>query len=94
MNNTFSLKTDEQARVTISMDVAAEDQSAMMEKFAACQNGTCNCQTTEYEKLQKFDLLPTPNGLKIQLTPKAGQTFRTEEIERCVKGNLETGSCC
>lgn len=71
----------------LKIDVAApgEEQQKLLEELAKCAAGTCSCPSTQYEKLEKIDVVPGQAGVSIELQVKAGETLDKADITRCLE---------
>ena len=56
----------------------------LLQNFKACQEGTCDCPSEEYVKLEKLDIKSTENEMTLNLKAKKDQTFDKDEVEKCV----------
>lgn len=79
----FDIKSTEQG-LQINAKVTPERAQKLMEEFAKCANGTCSCQTTEYEKLDSMQVSQTDDGLTMDLKAKSGESFDTREVSQCL----------
>ena len=70
--------------VSIELRGVGDSQQQLLAAFGDCQRGRCSCPTTEYEKVEVFDLEATEDGIAIQLRAKSGQEFDTREIATCL----------
>ncbi|MEI8094700.1 MAG: hypothetical protein WCG80_10835 [Spirochaetales bacterium] len=88
MKNSIRIQTLPEGGLDIQLQVPADQQGMVLERFERCQNGTCDCKTTEYDKLAQFDLSATGTLVSLRLTPKPGEAFNPAEVERCLITNL------
>lgn len=56
----------------------------LLKNFQACQEGSCDCPSDEYVKLDKLDIKSSKNEMVLNLKAKADQTFDKIEVEKCV----------
>lgn len=79
----FDIKSTDQG-LQVKAKVSPEQAQKLMEEFAKCANGTCSCQTTEYEKLDSMQVSQTDSGLTMDLKAKAGQAFDPSCVSQCL----------
>lgn len=79
----FDIKLIDQG-LQVKAKVSPEQAQKLMEEFAKCANGTCSCQTTEYEKLDSMQVSQTDSGLTLDLKAKVGQTFDPSCVSQCL----------
>lgn len=69
----------------IDASVAPKTQQKLMEEMARCAAGTCSCPSTQYEKLEKIEVVPGQNGGSINLKAKSGEIIDRADIEKCLE---------
>lgn len=71
----------------LHIDISApqREQQRLLEELAKCAAGTCSCPSTQYDKLEKMDVVPGQAGVTVGLKAKAGETIDTADIERCLQ---------
>lgn len=70
--------------LTVEVTEIGDQQEDLLSELHACRNGRCSCPTSEYEKLESFEIATSPGRISLRLTAKTGQVFATGEIEKCV----------
>jgi len=56
----------------------------LLKNFQACQEGSCDCPSDEYVKLEKLDIQSSENEMVLNLKAKKDHTFDKNEVEKCV----------
>lgn len=56
----------------------------LLKNFQACQEGSCDCPSDEYVKLDKLDIKSSRNEMVLNLTAKKDLKFDKGEVEKCV----------
>lgn len=74
--------TDQGLRVKAKM--RPEQAKKMLDELAKCANGTCSCQTSEYEKLDSMQVSQTDSGLTLDLKAKSGQDLDVSCVAECL----------
>lgn len=74
--------TDQGLRVKAKM--RPEQAKKMLDELAKCANGTCSCQTSEYEKLDSMQVSQTDSGLTLDLKAKSGQDLDARCVAECL----------
>lgn len=59
-------------------------QDELLKNFQACQEGSCDCPSDEYVKLEKLDIQSSENEMTLNLKVKKDQKFDKDEVEKCV----------
>ena len=59
-------------------------QDELLKNFQACQEGSCDCPSDEYVKLEKLDIKSSETEMTLNLKAKKDQTFDKAEVEKCV----------
>ena len=59
-------------------------QDELLQNFQACQEGSCDCPSDEYVKLEKLDIQSSEDEMVLNLTAKKGQTFDKKSVRDCV----------
>lgn len=77
--------TEQQDGLHIDADVPPEAQQKLMVELAKCASGTCSCPSTQYDKMEKIDVVPGKGGVSIDLKAKSGETIDRADIERCLE---------
>lgn len=71
--------------VSIALSGVGDNQRQLLDAFGNCQSGQCSCPTTEYEKVEAFDIDSAEDGIAIRLHAKPGQHFDTQQIAVCLE---------
>ena len=74
--------TDHGLRVKAKM--RPEQAKKMLDELAKCANGTCSCQTSEYDKLDSMQVSQTASGLTLDLKAKSGQDLDASCVAECL----------
>ena len=74
--------------VTIQAAAVGEQQMALLEEFGKCANGTCSCQSTEYEKLSSINVKQSESGVTVELTAKDGEVIDTDAVNHCLTSTV------
>ena len=56
----------------------------LLKNFQACQEGSCDCPSDEYVKLESLDIRSSENEMTLNLKAKKDQKFDKDEVEKCV----------
>lgn len=89
MSDSYSIETKDDSKVKIQINLDNTPIEQVMKNINSCKNGSCQCKTDEYQKLESLDYTTSSNQLDIHLKPKEGQEFDLKEIEKCVVESLE-----
>ena len=74
--------TDHGLRVKAKM--RPEQAKKMLDELAKCANGTCSCQTSEYDKFDSMQVSQTASGLTLDLKAKSGQDLDASCVAECL----------
>jgi hypothetical protein len=77
------IKTKQDGLVIKISDVDSK-QDELLKNFQACQEGSCDCPSDEYVKLEKLDIKTSENEMVLNLKAKKDQKFDKDEVEKCV----------
>lgn len=77
--------TEQKGGLRIDASVPPEEQQKLMTELAKCAAGTCSCPSTQYDKMEKIDVVPGQGGVAIDLKAKSGETIDRTDIERCLE---------
>jgi len=80
-------KKDKELRIQIK--APAEKSTELLENFARCQQGKCNCPTSEYEKLDSMTVEQDGDQIKLSLKSKAGTKIKEEEVKKCIDFTID-----
>lgn len=56
----------------------------LLKNFQSCQEGTCDCPSDEYVKLEKLNIQSSNSEMILNLKAKKDQTFDKDNVEECV----------
>ena len=70
--------------VTIELADVQGKQDELLQAFGECQTGQCSCPTDQYTKVADMQLDSSEQQITIQLRPRAGERFDTDEIAACL----------
>lgn len=70
--------------VAIELTDVDGKQDELLQAFGECQAGQCSCPTDQYERVAEMQLDSREQQITIQLQPRAGQRFDTDEIAACL----------
>jgi hypothetical protein len=73
----------------IKIEDLGDKQQKVLESLQACAEGKCSCPTSQYEKLDAIQILPSPDSVSIELKAKAGEKVRQSDIEKCLEYTAE-----
>lgn len=73
----------------ISVEQVGDRKKALLDAFQECQQGRCSCRTSEYHKLESIDVHSADDAIRIQLTPKSGETIDELAVQDCLEYTLE-----
>ena len=76
----------------IQVEAPAEKSDELLENFALCQQGKCNCPTSEYEKLDSMTVERENDQIRLSLKSKPGTEISEEEVKKCLDITLESVS--
>ena len=79
----FDIKSTVQG-LQVKAKMRPEQAKKMLDELAKCANGTCSCQTSEYEKLDSMQAAQTDTGLTLDLKVKTGETFDESCVAACL----------
>ena len=77
------IKTKQDGLVIKISDVESKHDE-LLKNFQACQEGTCDCPSDEYVKLESLDINSSENEMILNLKAKKDQKFDKDEVEKCV----------
>lgn len=77
------IKTKHDGLVIKISDVESKHDE-LLKNFQACQEGSCDCPSDEYVKLEKLDISSSDNEMVLNLKAKKDQKFDRDEVEKCV----------
>jgi hypothetical protein len=78
-----NIKTNKDGLEIKIFDVDSK-QDELLKNFQACQEGSCDCPSDEYVKLEKLDIKSSDNEIVLNLKAKKNQKFDKSEVEKCV----------
>ena len=70
--------------LSVNATVGKEQQAQLLSEFGKCAAGTCTCPSTQYDKLEAINVQQTDEGVKVDLTAKAGEKIDLSDISRCL----------
>ena len=70
--------------LSVNATVGKEQQVQLLSEFGKCAAGTCTCPSTQYDKLEAINVQQTDEGVKVDLTAKAGEKIDLSDISRCL----------
>lgn len=70
--------------VKIQLIGVGADKAIMLETFAGCADGSCECSTDEYEKVESMQVNDSGDDITIEVRTKPGETIDTECINDCM----------
>jgi len=59
-------------------------QDELLKNFQACKEGSCDCPSDEYVKLESLDIQSSEDEMVLNLKAKKDQKFDKSEVEKCV----------
>lgn len=62
----------------------AKQAQQLMDEFGKCANGTCSCQSSEYEKVESMQVTRSDDGVSLVLKAKEGQALDTSCVAECL----------
>jgi hypothetical protein len=77
------IKTKQDGLVIKISDVDSK-QDELLKNFQACQEGSCDCPSDEYVKLESLDIKSDKDEMVLNLKAKKDQKFDKDEVEKCV----------
>jgi hypothetical protein len=69
----------------IEVSEIKNNKNKVLEGFQKCQEGNCECSSSEYEKVDKIDINTTNDSVIINIKPKKGEKIDLEAVENCVE---------
>lgn len=71
-------------RVKISVtDIEGKSQE-FLKAFQDCKDGNCSCKTSEYEKVESFEVKTKGAGVELIIRTKNKEVIDSAEIENCL----------
>ncbi len=70
--------------VKIELIGVGADKATMLETFAGCADGSCECSTEEYAKVESMQVNDLGDDITIDVRTKAGETIDTACISDCM----------
>ena len=83
----------DQANETVNISVTdIEGKSAeVLKAFQDCKDGNCSCKSSEYEKVESFEVKTNSSSVELNIKAKKDEVLDLGEIENCLqytKSNL------
>ena len=76
-------KDDETVSIYVSGTNGKTDQ--VLKAFQSCQDGTCNCKTSEYKKVESFDIQTLGEHVQVVIKTKHNDVIDACAIEKCLE---------
>lgn len=70
--------------VTIQLTDVGVEKATLLETFAGCAGGTCECSSDEYEKVESMQVNDLGDNITIDVHTKPGETIDTACIRDCM----------
>ena len=70
--------------VQIQLIGVGADRAALLETFNACADGTCECSTEEYAKVESMQVNADGDAITIEVRTKPGETIDPTCITDCL----------
>lgn len=70
--------------VRIQLIGVGAGKATLLETFASCAEGTCECSTDEYEKVQSMEVQSDGDAITIEVRTKPGETIDPTCISDCM----------
>lgn len=80
--------------VQIQLIGVGADKASLLETFAGCADGSCECSTDEYEKVASMDVQSDGDAITIDVKVKPGETIDPNCISDCMDYAQEKASRC
>ena len=82
-------KGDESVTISVT-DIDGKSQE-ILQAFQDCKDGNCGCKTSEYEKVESFEVQTGGSDVQLVIKTKNNKEIDSVEIENCLeltKANL------
>ena len=82
-------KSGENLNISVTDVEGKRDQ--ILKAFQDCKDGNCSCKTSEYEKVESFEMQSTDSDVQLIIKTKDKKVIDPTEIEKCLeltKANL------
>ena len=70
--------------VQIHLAGVGDDRASLLETFGSCADGTCECSTDEYEKVESMRVDAEGDDITIAVRTKSGETIDTSCLSDCM----------
>ena len=74
----------EKNKVTINVNDIEGKQDKLLENFNKCKDGSCECPTNEYSKLEGLDIASEPDKITVIITTKENEEVNEQDIAKCL----------
>ena len=64
-------------------DIKGKSQK-VLKAFQDCKEGNCSCKTTEYEKVESFEVKQNGSDVELIIKTKDQEVIDSSEIENCL----------
>ncbi len=78
-------------RVNISVTDIEGKRQEVLKAFQDCKGGNCSCKTSEYDKVESFEVKTKGSGVELIIKAKNKEVIDSAIIENCLdhtKANL------
>ena len=76
--------TDKKVRHEVVTDIDGKSQE-VLKAFEDCKDGNCSCKTSEYEKVESFEVITKSTGVELSIKTKNNDAIDSAEIEKCME---------
>lgn len=83
--------------VRIQLIGVGADKATLLETFQGCADGSCECSTDEYEKIESMQVQEQDDAITIEVHTKPGETIDPTCIDDCMTYAQEQATrnaCC
>ena len=60
------------------------DKNAILETIQGCADGSCDCSTDEYQKIESMQIVPGANSIQLNIEVKVGELIDPNCISECL----------
>ena len=75
--------------IKISVTDIKEKSGEVLKAFQDCKDGKCSCKSSEYEKVESFEVKTNSSGVELSIKAKNDEVIDSGEIENCLQHTKE-----
>ena len=74
----------EKNKVTIDVNDIEGKQDKLLKNFNKCKEGSCECPTNEYSKLEGLEIATEVDKITLTLTVKENENLDEQDLSNCL----------